>query len=74
LIEENNNCRSPTEAKEKLLWALELLKSYETEENFAASVGGVNAKTAWKHAWNFINLISYCEPDVVSDRFGHLGY
>ena len=74
LIEETNNCRSPTEAKEKLLWALKLLKSYETEENLAASVGGVDEKTARKHAWNFIELISYCEPDVVSDEFGRLGY
>jgi hypothetical protein len=66
LIEHNHNCRSHTEAQEKLLWALKLLKSYETEENFAASVGGVDEKTARRHAWDFINLISYCEPDVVS--------
>jgi hypothetical protein len=61
------------EAQEKLLWALKLLKSYETEENFAASVGGVDKKTARKHAWHFIALLSYCEPKVVSDEFGHLG-
>jgi hypothetical protein len=66
LIAEANNFKSPTDAKNKLLWALKLLKSYETEENFAALVGGVDKKTARKHAWNFIDLISYCEHDVVS--------
>ena len=68
LISETNGFISPTDAKHKLLWALRLLKSYETEENFAASVGGVDEKTARKHAWLFINLISYCEADVVSDK------
>jgi hypothetical protein len=72
LIAEANNFNSPADAKQKLLWGLKLMKSYETEENFAASVGGVDEKTARKHAWNFINLISYCESDVVSDKFGRL--
>jgi hypothetical protein len=64
-----NGWERPAEAKEKFLWALMLLKRYETEENLAASAGGVDEKTYRKWAWFFVDMLSYLEPDVVSVKF-----
>ena len=49
-----------------LLWALMLLKTYETEPGIASWVGGIDEKTLRKWAWVFIEEISFLEPEVVS--------
>jgi hypothetical protein len=69
LLTEVNGWERPAEAKGKFLWALMLLKRYETEENLAVSAGGVDEKTFRKWAWFFVDLLSYLEPDVVSAKF-----
>jgi hypothetical protein len=52
-----------------LLWALLLLKTYETESVLAGLCGGVNEDTFHKWAWHFIEKISYLEHEVVSSCF-----
>lgn len=51
--------------KERHLWALILLKSYDTDEVNAARVGGVDEGTFRKWAFWFVNEISHLEPEVV---------
>lgn len=52
--------------KERFLWALMLLKSYDTEENNASRVGGVDEGTFRSWSWWFIDELSYLEDEVVS--------
>ena len=56
----------PGATKERFLWALKILKGYDTEENLATSAGGVDEKTLRKWGWFFIDEISFLEPAVVS--------
>jgi hypothetical protein len=69
LLRSDDEWKSLTKAKERFLWALMLLKRYKTEENLAASAGGVDKKTFRKWAWHFVDMISFLEPDVVSTEF-----
>jgi hypothetical protein len=52
-----------------LLWALLLLKTYETESVLAGLCGGVDEDTFRKWAWHFIEKVSYLEHEVVSVYF-----
>ena len=52
--------------KERLLWALYLMKSYPTEEVAAAACGAVDEGTFREWAWFFIEEISYLTDEVVS--------
>ena len=54
--------------KERLLWALYLMKSYPTEEVAAAACGAVDEGTFREWAWFFIEEISYLADEVVSGR------
>jgi hypothetical protein len=49
-----------------LLWALLLLKTYDTESVLAGLCGGVDEDTFRKWAWHFIEKVSYLEHEVVS--------
>ena len=49
-----------------LLWALRLLKSYNTEAELAAEAGGKDEKTYRKWAWLYITGIATLAPIVVS--------
>lgn len=52
-----------------LLWALLLLKTYNTESVLTGMCGGVDEDTIRKWAWDFIEKVSYLEPEVVSLKF-----
>lgn len=52
-------------SKERLLWGLHLLKSYNDEGTAAAFCGGVDEGTFNRWAWFFIEELSYLEPVVV---------
>lgn len=52
--------------QERFLWALCLLKSYDNEENNAARMGGVDEGTFRRWSWYFIEELSFCEANVVS--------
>jgi hypothetical protein len=69
LLTEVNRWERPAEARGKFLWALMLLKRYETKERLTVSAGGVDEKTFRKWAWFFVDMLSYLEPDVVSAKF-----
>lgn len=49
-----------------LLWALRLLKSYSTEADLAAEVGGKDEKTFRKWAWFYIEGVANLAEKVVS--------
>ena len=52
LITVDGWCNRPTAAtKERFLWGLHLLKSYDTEINLASNVGGVDEKTFREWSW-----------------------
>ena len=51
---------------ERFLWAMMLLKSYDTEIVGAGRVGGVDEETFSTWAWYFIDELSYLEGDLVS--------
>ena len=49
-----------------LLWALYFLQVYDTEENSAKAVGGVDETTYREWSYRFVEAISYLECQVVS--------
>lgn len=49
-----------------LLWALLLLKTYQTESVCCSLVGGVDEQTWRRWSWFFVDALSYLECDVVS--------
>jgi hypothetical protein len=49
-----------------LLWALLLVKTYETEAVLTGICGGCHEDTFSKWAWHFLTKISYLEQEVVS--------
>jgi hypothetical protein len=57
--------------KERLLWALILLKSYDTEEVNASRVGCVDEGTFQYWSWWFVDEISFLEHVVVSNESLH---
>ena len=58
--------RPSAATKERFLWALHLLKSYDTEPNLASSVGGVDEKTFRQWAWFFLEAFADRQAEVVS--------
>jgi hypothetical protein len=57
----------PEEVEKKhYLWALTLMKTYETEANLSTKVGPVDEKTFREKAWLVVDLISWLELDLVS--------
>lgn len=67
LLEEGFGGMLPRGAtKERLLWALLLLKNYNSTEMNAAQCGGVDEKTFRKWAWWFLEELSFLESHVVS--------
>lgn len=52
--------------KEKLLWALQLLKCYTEDRTGAAFCGGVDEGTYRRWTWFFIDEMSFLENRVVS--------
>jgi hypothetical protein len=52
--------------KKHYLWALTLMKTYETEANLSTKVGPVDEKTFRTWAWLVVDLISWLELDLVS--------
>lgn len=52
--------------KKHYLWALTLMKTYETEANLSSKVGAVDETTFRKWAWLVVDLISWLELDLVS--------
>lgn len=63
---DNSANKLPEQAtQERLLWALVLMKRYDTEEFNAGIVGGVDEGTFRKWSWFFIEEISYLEHDLV---------
>ena len=52
---------------EHLLWALSLLKTYETEEVLSRKFFKTNEKTIRKWAWQMIECLANLYPYVVSD-------
>ena len=59
--------------KIRFLWALSLLKTYDTETNMANSCG-VDEKTFRKWAWFFIQELSFRIGDIVSKTASFLSY
>ena len=51
--------------KKHLLWALYFLKVYDTEENSAQSIGGVDKQTFRVWSFRFVEAMSYLESSVV---------
>ena len=57
----------PTGAtKVQFLWALHLLKSYDTEINLASNVGGVDEKTLRYWTWYFLEALADRKEEIVS--------
>jgi len=55
--------------KERWLWALHLLKSYDTEGNLSARVGeGCDEKTFRKWAWYLLEELSEKHAEIVSSH------
>ena len=52
--------------EERFLWAIIVLKSYDTEEINAGHVGGVDEGTFRIWSWWFVEALFDCESDVVS--------
>lgn len=65
LLLKNKKLLSAGVTLERLLWALLLLKSYDTDENNASRVGGVDEGTFNQYSWWIIKLIASLETDVV---------
>ena len=60
---------------EHLLWALLLLKTYQTEAVCCSLAGGIDEQTWRERTWFFVDAVSQLESDVVStiylDVFDH---
>ena len=60
--------RPAVATKERFLWGLHLLQSYDTEPNLASNVGGVDEKTFREWAWFMLEAFADRQAEVVSFR------
>ena len=66
MLDNSSNALPERATQEPLLWGLLLMKSYDSEVNNAACVGGVDEGTFREWSWFFIYKILYLESFVVS--------
>ena len=60
--------RPAVATKERFLWGLHLLQSYDTKPNLASNVGGVDEKTFREWAWFMLEAFADRQAEIVSFR------